>query len=271
MKTQIKKTVFTLMNNWYETRAKIGLYKKEYGTFEGNLVDLLGEELLQFLSTRTSTVGIALYDSKTNKTYHLQGNMRFSAASTIKVSVLMAMLKLIEKENREFTEEENSKINNMILNSNNEDTTWLWNKLGKEHFMQEFLVDLGLKDTVVGKNGYWGLTQTTANDQIKLLKYLIQPNEVFNEEKRQYALKIMNKVNRFQNWGVSGGVPSEANISLKNGWIPMKWNNWRINSIGCIISENKRYSLTVLSIDNPTQSYGIKTIEEISSMVWKSL
>jgi hypothetical protein len=62
-------------------------------------------------------------------------------------------------------------------------------------------------------------------------------------------------------------------VALKNGWLPLNDANtdWQINSVGWVSGGGRDYLLAVLSTGNPTEQYGIDTINGLSSLVWSAL
>ena len=83
----------------------------------------------------------------------------------------------------------------------------------------------------------------------------------------------MENVTPDQRWGVSGGVPAQATVALKNGWLPLDGaaDDWQINSVGWISGGGRDYLMAVLSTGNPTEQYGIDTIGQLAAMVWNGL
>jgi hypothetical protein len=88
---------------------------------------------------------------------------------------------------------------------------------------------------------------------------------------RAYALSLMAQVISSQRWGVPAGAPRTVNVHVKNGWLPRATHGWRINSIGAFTWSKGFYSIVVLSMDNPTMSYGITTVEDIARVVHRDL
>jgi hypothetical protein len=117
----------------------------------------------------------------------------------------------------------------------------------------------------------WGLTTTTAADQVDLLKAFAFPNPVLSSPSRSYGLSLMENVESGQNWGVTGGVPPGVTVALKNGWLPLSTDDWQVNSIGFVSGDGRDYVLAVLTDDDPTEAYGISTIEGLSSLVFSQL
>jgi hypothetical protein len=123
----------------------------------------------------------------------------------------------------------------------------------------------------------WGLTTTSAKDEVILVEHFAYHNSLLTDQQRHYALGLMENVEAGQNWGVSIGVPPGTTIALKNGWIPFPQAltytaaAWQINSIGWIHGHGRNYVLAVLTRDNPTMQYGEHTIAHISRYVYSQL
>jgi len=62
-------------------------------------------------------------------------------------------------------------------------------------------------------------------------------------------------------------------VALKNGWLPLNDANtdWQVNSVGWVHGGGRNYLIAVLSTGNPTENYGIDTINGLSSRVWSAL
>jgi beta-lactamase class A len=73
--------------------------------------------------------------------------------------------------------------------------------------------------------------------------------------------------------GVSGGVPAQVTAALKNGWLPLKGtdSDWQINSIGLVSGGGRTYLMAVLTTGNPTQQYGIDTIDQLAAKAWHDM
>ena len=68
-------------------------------------------------------------------------------------------------------------------------------------------------------------------------------------------------------------MPAHATVALKNGWLPLNTagTDWQINSVGWISGSGRDYLMAVLTTRNPTEQYGIGTIDGLSAMVWASM
>src|SRR6185437_3766262 len=104
-----------------------------------------------------------------------------------------------------------------------------------------------------------------------LLRLLLTPNAVLSSSSRAYALGLMAQVISSQRWGVPAGAPRSVTFHVRNGWLPRATHGWRINSIGGFTWSKGRYSIVVLSMDNPPMSYGITTVQAIPRVIHRDL
>ena len=82
----------------------------------------------------------------------------------------------------------------------------------------------------------------------------------------------MESIDPSQAWGVTAGVPEGVTIAIKNGWLPLVGDgDWQINSLGWVDGDGRDYILAVLTKNNPTEGYGIETIQGLFPLVWDSL
>lgn len=229
--------------------------------------------MVSLLAHRSDQVGIAVENLLTKQYFWYHPGRREQTASIIKVDILETLLRQAMVAHRPLGEETAETAQGMIENSDNDDATDLWNMDGGASGIAAYNAKAGLKDTSPNTQGYWGETLTTAPDQIALLKQLVIRHGLLDRASQRYQLGLMSNVESDQQWGVSGGVPSSAQIALKNGWLPINndGTDWQINSIGRIKGDGRWYLIAVLTTGNPSEAYGIQTIESISALVWKTL
>ena len=58
---------------------------------------------------------------------------------------------------------------------------------------------------------------------------------------------------------------------MKNGWLPRPTHGWRIHSIGSFSGHGQDYMIAVLTQDNPTMAYGVRTIEDVAEVIHHDL
>lgn len=219
---------------------------------------------------RVSAVAVRVDDPGKRLECWLHSARHFDSASVVKVTILGALLRKALDHHRYLTHTEAALATAMITSSDNDAASALWAELGHE-YLQHFLNLAGMKQTVLGPGGYWGLTQITAHDQARLLRLLLSKNPVLDRASRRYALRLMAQVIPAQRWGVPAGAPHRLTVHVKNGWLPLPAHGWRVHSIGCFTGRHGSYSIVVLTQNNPSMAYGIHTIGAIATVIHRDL
>ena len=222
------------------------------------------------LSGRSSTVALRVSDKSEDLNCYLNTTMHFDSASVVKVIILGTLLREAETQHRQLTASEARLARLMITRSDNDAASALWAHVGRGR-LEYFLGRAGMKQTQLGPDGYWGLTQITAHDELLLMQLLQYPNTVLDNASRSYALTLMAQVIPSQRWGVPAGAPADQTVHVKNGWLPLATHGWRIHSIGCFTGHHRGYSIVVLTQDNPTMAYGIATIQGAAEVIHRQL
>jgi beta-lactamase family protein len=240
-----------------------------YRVVYGESVDPLGPVAANDVSERQGNVTAALYDANTGATFLLNPGDVEETASIVKVEIMATALLEGQEDGMGVPPSEGALMTPMIEQSDNDAATTLWNDVGGRSAVAQDDAALGLSSTTPSYS--WGLTTTTALDQVDLVKAFAFPNPLLSTQSRSYGLSLMENVESGQNWGVTGGVPPGVTVALKNGWLPLSANDWQVNSIGFISGDGRDYVLAVLTDDDPTEAYGIATIEELSALVFSQL
>jgi hypothetical protein len=243
--------------------------------------DPLGAAAASYSSTRAGVILAAVYDLRTGQTWQLGRGQPQDEASVVKLDVLETLLAERGRTGSGLSASDRTLAEEMIEDSDNDAATSLWDEVGGASSIRSFNAAAGLADTApsscVNCPGFpwpgWGLSTTVPRDQLTLLRTLVVPNSLLTNAERSYALSLMENVTPDQRWGVSGGVPAQATVALKNGWLPLNsaGNDWQINSVGWISGSGRDYLLAVLTTGNPTEQYGIDTIDQLAAMVWHDM
>ena len=220
-----------------------------------------------YLRTRAGLITAAAYDIKTKRLFIYHPGQHAADASIAKVDILATALYEAQQNRTTLTPLEQELAAGAIEHSDNDDAQALWQIDGGNPAIAAFNARVGMTQTILDPQGVWGLYETTARDQIRLLQHIALPNAVLSDASRLDELDLMRNVESDQAWGVSGGVLAPAKVALKNGWLPVA-PGWEINSIGQISGRYRDYLLAVLTSDDPSMSYGVQTIEGISQLVW---
>lgn len=238
-----------------------------------------GTTATAYLSTRAGAVLAAVHDLSTGQTWQLGKGSPQDEASVVKLDVLETLLE--ERKGTGLSDSDRSLTRQMIEDSDNDAATSLWYQVGGPTRIRSFNAAAGLADTspssCVNCPGFpwpgWGLTTTTPIDQLILLRNLVAPSALLTNAERGYALSLMENVTPSQRWGISGGVPPQVTVALKNGWLPLDsaGADWQVNSVGWVFGQGRDYLMAVLTTGNPNEQYGIDTIDELAAIVWQDM
>ncbi|WP_079056052.1 serine hydrolase [Streptomyces caeruleatus] len=194
----------------------------------------------------------------------------FETASIIKVGILATLLLQAQDEGRELTVDEREYAEAMIRTSDNYATDVLWRAIGKAEGLGAANERLGLSSTRGGSGIGWGLTRTTATDQVKLLRAVfargpvasVRPPRGLDQASRAYIGHLMGSITDDQDWGVSAAGSRGSRWALKNGWLQRSTTGlWIINSVGQVTVHGHRYLVSVLSGGNRSMEAGISLVE----------
>jgi beta-lactamase class A len=244
--------------------------------------DPLATAAASYVSARAGTVLAAVYDVGTGQNWYLGRGQPQAEASVVKLDILEALLAQQGRSTPAgLPAGDQSLAQQMIEDSDNDAATSLWDAVGGAAGIRSFNAAAGLRATspspCVICAGFpwpgWGLTTTTPADQIALLRELAEPSRLLTDAERHFALSLMENVTPSQRWGVSGGVPAQVTVALKNGWLPLNQaaTDWQINSVGWVSGRGRDYLIAVLSTGNPDEQYGIDTIDQLATIVWRHM
>ncbi|MFD6292925.1 serine hydrolase [Streptomyces sp. NPDC060205] len=227
----------------------------------------LSRDIRATVASRHGTVSVAVRDDL-GLVCELAGERRYDSASIAKVLIMEGLLRRAEQLGRSLTRWETANVRPMIVSSDNAAAWRLWTAQGHSH-LNAFLARVRTRATVLGPGGYWGLTRTTAADQMRLLGVLTNARSFLRS--RAYGLGLLAEVRADQRWGVPAGMPRGFRAHVKNGWLPRSTHGWRVHSVGAFAGRDRTYRIVVLTHDNPTKAYGVRTIERIAQVVHRGL
>ncbi|MEU9482865.1 serine hydrolase [Streptomyces decoyicus] len=259
------------------------------------LAEKLSSDISKALADRKSMASLSFYDRPTGTTCTSDAAKKYDSASVAKTIILGALL---YQKGGTLTDEEDALARKMITESDNASATTLWKQLSdltdpakpNPVRIQEFLDKAGMDNTVLDKEGSWGLTQVTAGDQEKLLRMFSGDDDsVLGSKARSYALELMNHVQSAQRWGATAGAPLDSVVHVKNGWLQRSQNpdvdafdrgDWKVNSMAALTENGYDSGLVVLTENNRVPEghpanegwdYGIETIETISRTIYRDV
>ncbi|WP_232303688.1 serine hydrolase [Pseudofrankia sp. DC12] len=193
----------------------------------------------------------------------------WETASTVKLDILTDLLSKTG-EGGKLPAPQLARAKPMISVSDNTAASTLWRTAGGTAGMNAFYGRLGMTSTTAGSGGYWGLTETTALDQLKVLRAVSYPGPYLSANARATATSLLNTVIPAQRWGLTAGVPAGVSVQLKNGWLP-HGPGWVVNSLAHVHGAGKDYVMAVYTRDSATEQTGINTIAGLSRIAWSTV
>ncbi|KUN84886.1 hypothetical protein AQJ66_15195 [Streptomyces bungoensis] len=223
---------------------------------------LLAEAMARVTVPSGARISVAVLDLDSgDRAVH--GDDAFDTASIVKVDILAALLLQAQDAGRHLTAAERAYATKMIENSDNASATALWHAIGRADGLDAANRRFGLTSTSGGDGELWGLTQTTAADQLVLLRQVFGEGSLLGAASRSYVRGLMEGVEADQRWGVpAAATGSTCACALKNGWLPRSTTGlWDVNSIGRVTVDGTDYLVAVLSEGTADLARGIALVE----------
>lgn len=232
---------------------------------QGMLDDAV-EDYLADIDDENLYVSIAVNDSEFELAYN--GDEQHDTASIVKVEIL-GMLLLNYDTVADIPDWVMADAEKMIRESDNNATNdLLFGVLDGHQTMRDAHEIFGLTGTEPGEGERWGLTQTTAVDQLTMLKGALYPG-ILTEEQTQLARDLMGDLADFQDWGVVAGAEEGESVWMKNGWDTRDalGGEWAVNSIGVIAGDTEEpISLSILTGGSASEEEGIALVEDLAEI-----
>ena len=223
-------------------------------------------QIQSFLDSRKGKVTAALFDVATGRTYVYHPHDRQVTASMVKIDLVAALLYKTQQEHRGLTQWEDKAARAMITASNNSMAQPVFLKVGNRDGLASFNQLLGFTETTPSWG--WGLTETTPEDQLVLLKHIALPSSVLSNESQIYERSLMEHVYSSERFGIPQGVPTDATVGVKNGWYNEKDTGWQVNSAGYVHRGDTFYLACVETSNNPNEAYGMDTVSTLGRLLW---
>jgi hypothetical protein len=224
--------------------------------------------------TGSLSVAVAELDGSRSDAYARGDNDdgTFDTASIVKVDILAALLLRTQREGTSLTGRERDLATDMIEASDNDAALALWEDIGGAAGLHTANKKLGLRHTTGGPGDLWGLTQTTAPDQITLLRAVFTTHSALTAASRSYLTGLMKSVESGQRWGVSAADSDGSGYAIKNGWLQRSATGlWDINSIGEVRYQGHTLLISVLSEGQYSEQGAIDLVQRVALAAAKTL
>ena len=224
-------------------------------------------EIANYLRKRPGRASVMVDDLGSGTAFGYHPWARYVAASVMKVDILTGLLLRRQERGRSLSPRERRLAARMIRYSDNVAADAVYRKIGHSSGLTRFNGWLGLHATTLDPVA-WGSSETSAADQVRLLRSLATPYSPVSEPHRGYVLRLMRGVTDAQRWGNSDADAPGETVAVKNGWTPLRYqgHGWAVNSIGRIRGHGHDFLIAVFSTGSPTQPTGVRTVEHLSQL-----
>ena len=210
-------------------------------------------------------VAVTVDDLTTGTEAAYGGTQDFVTASIVKADILSTLLYQAQQSGRPLSSQDQALATTMIENSDNDAASDLYADAGGPAAIDQANRLFGLTETTAGTAGMWGLTSTTTDDQVQLLRLIFTQPSVLTDQSQDYLQGLMSHVESDQQWGVPAAADDGSPFMVKNGWLPdPATGRWEINSIGQVVHDGQRMLIAVLSEGNDTEHSGISLVESVA-------
>jgi len=213
------------------------------------------------------SVSVAALDTVTGASFAAGARGGIWTASVVKVDILETLLLRAEDAGVGLSAEEQLAATLMIEHSDNERAEELFWAAGGRDGIIAANARLGLGHTVVGPEDYWGLTTTSAADQITLLRHLVTPG-LLPAPARRYVRGLMSNVAYDQRWGVSVAGDRGSPVITKDGWLSIveDGDRWAVGSVGLVTVGGHLLLMAVLTQHNPSMEDGVELVQRLARL-----
>ena len=231
-------------------------------------INELKNKLASLIAKHDGDVAVTLTSLQSGEIIDINGNNRHITASTIKIFVLLSVIKDIESGKYSLAEAE-ADMNSMMRQSDNKATARLVLKTGVES-VNSLMQGLGMANSEFSS---WGCYETacvdqgyrpdknffTSNDINKALVKLYN-GEVFSDKKyTDLALDKMSHSQTDHNRIIPSGVPAGTAVAHKIGFIPPGEGGVyegidAHNDAGIVMLGDKSFTVVFLSQDNKNEA-----------------
>ena len=79
---------------------------------------------------------------------------------------------------------------------------------------------------------------------------------------RDYAMHLLTQIVRWQRWGIPPVAPGGWKLHFKGGWSGAP--SWRVNQVMLLRRPPRRFSVAILTREQPSMAYGEQSIEGVA-------
>lgn len=218
----------------------------------------------RFIAQRPGRARFSLYDATSSRHWDYRATEPVKCASLMKTLLLATYLRSSSVRDRKLTEDDRKYLRPMIRESANDPASALYVKLGADAIARTARA-AGMGD--VQPNPHWGLTRTTARQQVALFSRL---PDLFPVRHREYAMTLLATIVPAQRWGIAQvDLPGTWQLYFKGGW--GSGTGAVDHQTALLMNGEQRLVLSIATTDNPSHRSGKKTLEGVAQRLLAGL
>jgi beta-lactamase class A len=224
--------------------------------------DAVQDALADYVAEQRGNVSIAVYDRKTGLSISVGGKADYQTASVVKVDIVAALMLQHQANGTSLTAQEKQWAHDALTRSDNDGATNMYAAIGGADGLTAANKKLGLVNTEPSAS--WGMTTTTVDDQVRLLRSVSSAAGPLSAENRQLLQGWMANVIPSQYFGVPSGETSAAKaVYVKVGWVDLddEAGLYATHSVGRIVESDHDWLIAVLSDHNRDLAAGKAVID----------
>jgi beta-lactamase class A len=220
-----------------------------------------------------TSYSVAALDLSTGRSSQAGARGGMVLASLVKLDILQTLLYQRQRTGQPLTRAQQADVAAMIERSDNAAADRIYRLVGKAAGLGRYNAVLGLHDTVLNTAGLWGLSTTSAADQLLVLRALVLPGSPLTAASRRYALDLLAGVEADQRWGVSAAADPGSTTLSKNGWLGVDADRerWAVTSAGVVRIGGHQVLMAVLSQHQPGFDTAVARVERAARMLAATL
>ena len=231
--------------------------------------EALDPALAAYLKRYGTQVGVTVFDMTHGVTYRYNSGHAFITASSVKVPIMLALLRKLEAAGRRPTSHETALLTAMIERSDNAAATALDLEVGDRVGLQRFATRFGLTGFKPGSHydHGWGWGTITPDAMVRLLTLFQRGTVLTSAADTRLARTLMSHVEDDQRFGVGTTAPAGATVLMKNGWVPGPDGRWVANSSGIVLTARETYVIGAFTAHDASLGQGVAILRHVCAAV----
>lgn len=214
------------------------------------------------------SVSVAAYDVRSGYEITAGATRGMLTASVVKLEFLETLLLRHQRAGTALSDGERAEAQEMIENSDNgaADAIYWEDDAGVGLDAAERPLGLSRARTKPRGDDFWGLSTTSAPEQIALLKDLVLSSSPLLPASRHYALYLMRHVEADECWGVPVVADEGSHFAVKNGWLAIDndGDRWAVNSDGIVRVDGQLVLMSVMTQHDESMATGVRLVQQFA-------